>query len=151
MQVVENIALISINATLFVQLGSFLIFMVILNRVMVRPLRKTITDRNSHVQQVIQEIQAAELAYDDLNRHIEAQENKLRKSALRVQRRMEDEGQHKADEIVAQARKEISEMRQKAQKENEAKITVARQQVESEAGPIADQMIAALLGQRSPS
>ena len=39
MQIISNIALISINETLVVQLISFLIFLFIINRIMFRPLR----------------------------------------------------------------------------------------------------------------
>ena len=45
MQIITNIALISINETLIVQLLSFLIFLFIINRVMIRPLRGVMSDR----------------------------------------------------------------------------------------------------------
>lgn len=151
MQVVENIALISINATLFVQLGSFLVFMVIFNRVMVRPLRKMMNERNDHVRKIVDEIHQTDAALDDINLQIETQENQVRAAAFKIQQRLEDEGQHKADDIVAKTREEIARLRHAAQKENEAKIAATRQQIESEAGPIADQMIAVLLGRRSAS
>jgi F-type H+-transporting ATPase subunit b len=151
MQVVENMALISINATLFVQLGSFLIFMVLFNRVMVRPLRKMMRERNDHVQKIVDDIKQADSAFEAINRQIQTQEKSVRNAALKIQHRMEEEGQHQADEIVAQAQEEIAALRLKAHQENAAKIATARRQIETEAGPIADQMIAALLGRRSAS
>jgi F-type H+-transporting ATPase subunit b len=151
MQVVENIALISINATLFVQLGSFLLFMVIFNRIMVRPLRNMMAERNAHVRKIVDEIHEADTALDNITRQIENQENEVRTTAFKIQRRIEGEGQHKADDIVAKAREEIARMRQTAQKENAVKIAATRQQIESEAGPVADHMIAVLLGRRSAS
>lgn len=149
MQVVENIALISINATLFVQLGSFLLFMVIFNRIMVRPLRRMMTERNAHVQKIVNEIHEADTALENITQQIETQENQVRTAAFKIQHRIEDEGQHTADDIVAKAREEISRMRHTAQKENAAKIAATRKQIESEAGPVADHMIAVLLGRRS--
>ena len=47
MQIISNIALISINETLIVQLISFLIFLFVINRIMFRPLRKTVGPRPS--------------------------------------------------------------------------------------------------------
>lgn len=151
MQVVENIALISINATLFVQLGSFLLFMVIFNRVMVRPLRKIINERNDHIRKIVSEIHQADAALDDINQQIDTQDNQVRAAAFKIQQRLEDEGQHKADDIVAKTREEIARIRHTAQKKNEAKVAATRQQIESEVEPIADQMIAVLLGRRSAS
>ena len=151
MQVVENVALITINATLIVQVVSFLIFMVIFNRVMVQPLRQMMTRRHDHIEGIVADIAKADNALKEINHKIENQENRVRNSAFKIQVQIEDEGQHQADDIVAQTRQEIIEMRHKAQKDNTAKIAEARQQVEAEAGPIADHMIAVLLGRRSPS
>jgi F-type H+-transporting ATPase subunit b len=151
MQVVENMALISINATLLVQLASFLIFMVIFNRIMVRPLRRMMAERTVYVDTIVEEIKEADAALSEINHQIESQEDQVRNSAFQIQHRIEDEGQQEANDIVDQTRKEITEMRLKAQNENAAKITATRKQIESEAEPIADQMIAVLLGQRSAS
>lgn len=151
MQIVENMALISINATVVVQLVSFLIFMVILNRVMVKPLREMMTKRKTYVETVVEEIKEADAALRQINHQIESQENQVRGAAFKIQHRIEDEGQQAAHDIVDQTRKEIAEMRLKAQHENAAKISATRKRIESEAEPIADQMIAVLLGQRSAS
>lgn len=151
MQVVENVALISVNATLIVQLISFLLFMVIFNRVMVRPLRKVMAQRNAHIQEVIADIGKADDALKEINHRIEDQESRVRNSAFTIQHQIEDEGRRQAEDMVAQTRMEIDAMRQKAQAENTAKIAEARQQVEAEAEPIADRMIAVLLGRRSAS
>jgi len=45
MQIVSNVALISINETMVVQLISFLIFLFVINRVMFRPLRESMHER----------------------------------------------------------------------------------------------------------
>jgi F-type H+-transporting ATPase subunit b len=151
MQIAENMALISINATLLVQLGSFLIFVVIFNRIMVRPLRQMMRQRNDHVQKIVDDIKQADNAFEAINQQIQTQEKKALNTALKIQHRMEEEGQHLADEIVAQTQEEIIALRLKAQRENAAKIAAARREIETAAGPIADQMIAALLGRRSAS
>ena len=49
MQIVTTISLISINETTIVQIVSFLILVFILNRVMIRPLWKTIAERNQYI------------------------------------------------------------------------------------------------------
>ena len=52
MQIVSNVALISINETFLVQLISFLIFLFIINRVMIRPLRGVMREREEYVEKL---------------------------------------------------------------------------------------------------
>lgn len=52
MQIISNIALISINETLVVQLISFLIFLFIINRIMFRPLRQVMIERENHMEKI---------------------------------------------------------------------------------------------------
>ena len=70
MEVVENVALISINATMVVQLISFLIFMVLLNRIMVRPLRTIMNERQSYIKQVGQDLTAAVESFEQISNQI---------------------------------------------------------------------------------
>ncbi|OQY06422.1 MAG: hypothetical protein B6I22_05580 [Desulfobacteraceae bacterium 4572_123] len=60
MQIISNIALISINETLFIQLISFLIFLFIINRIMFRPLRRIIIERENHIEKINLDIIDAE-------------------------------------------------------------------------------------------
>ena len=56
MEIISNTALISINETLIIQVLSFLIFLFIINRLMFRPLHKTIGDRERHFEDISREI-----------------------------------------------------------------------------------------------
>ena len=49
MHIVSNIALISINETLIIQLVSFLIFLFLINRIMFRPLSHVMVERENHL------------------------------------------------------------------------------------------------------
>ena len=60
MQIISNIALISINETVIIQVISFLIFLYIINRIMFRPLRNVMADRENHIKMLQQDIVAAE-------------------------------------------------------------------------------------------
>ena len=52
MQIISNVALISINETVVVQLLSFLLFLYIMNRIMFRPLRNVMAQREDHLKQI---------------------------------------------------------------------------------------------------
>ena len=148
MQIVENIALISINATLILQIVSFLIFLALLNRIMIRPLRSTMAQREHHLNQVSLDITSATEQFEDLSCQLQKQEAEARKSAFEIRDEIEAAGKHSAAELIEQTRNEISALRAQSQKETAVKIADARRQLDSEAETIADQMMAALLGRR---
>ena len=60
MQIISNIALISINETVIVQIISFLIFLYIINRIMFKPLRGVMADRENHIKSIQQDIVSAD-------------------------------------------------------------------------------------------
>jgi F-type H+-transporting ATPase subunit b len=55
MEIVSNIALITINWTLFHQLIAFLIFMFIMNRIMFRPIQRVMDERDNLIERINQE------------------------------------------------------------------------------------------------
>ena len=60
MQIISTIAMISINETLIIQLISFLIFLFIINRIMIQPLRSVSREREAHIQKIELDTVAAE-------------------------------------------------------------------------------------------
>jgi F-type H+-transporting ATPase subunit b len=150
-EIVENVALISINATLVVQLVSFLLFMILLNRIMIRPLRKMMTERALYLEKVRQEIQAAHEGYTQIGRKIQDQETETRQAAFKIREEMEREAQESASDAVARTKSEIETLRKESQRQADEKIAAARQQIDREANVLADQMIAALLDRGVPS
>ena len=59
MHIISNIALITINETLFIQLISFLIFLFLINRIMFKPLQKTIQQREEHINGIASGIESS--------------------------------------------------------------------------------------------
>jgi F-type H+-transporting ATPase subunit b len=149
MQIVENIALVSINATLFVQLGSFLLFMVILNRIMIRPLRKTMHERRQYLDKIAQEVVSADRKYREIAKQIRSEEAAARKAASKIQMELVHVGQSKAEAVVESTRQQITALRNEAQLEVDRQIAAAREQIQDQAGDLAEQMMASLLGRRS--
>jgi F-type H+-transporting ATPase subunit b len=151
MEIVENVALISINATLVVQLLSFLLFMTLLNRIMIRPLRKVMTEREQHLEKVQQQIHAAHEGYDHISQQIQEQESEVRKAAFKIREEMEQQAQSSAADAIAQTKSEIESLRNESQRQANEKIAAARQQIEREADALADRMIDALLDRGTTS
>ena len=83
MQIISNVALISINETLIIQVISFLIFLFIINRIMFRPLRNVMNDRKSHISKIQQDIVNAQSEYETLTDQIAAQEINVKNCSTR--------------------------------------------------------------------
>lgn len=148
MQVVQNVALISINSTWVVQLVSFLIFMLVLNRVMIRPLRTIMTERDSYIRQVGEELNAAGESLKQISGQIEHQESEARNAAFQIREEIETAGRQSVAGLMDQTKKEIQGLRSEAQADADRKIAAARGKMQAEAETLSDRMITVLLGSR---
>lgn len=146
MKIIDAIALISINETLIFQLISFLVFVFILHRIMIRPLNQTIRNRQDHLSKISADIQAKEAAYQEIHKEIQHQEAVARETAFQMQSDIETSGKQTAADLITKTRNEISQLRSEAQKEIADKLAAASEQIQNEATAIADKMIASLLG-----
>jgi F-type H+-transporting ATPase subunit b len=125
MEIVSTIALISINATLVVQLVSFLLFLLIINRVMFRPLRNTMREREFFIENLGREIEAADGERDRIMTLLARQEREVRREADAQRRKRRDEGAAEARRLVDGALAQIAQMHR------EAEADVARQMAEA--------------------
>lgn len=146
MKIIDAVALISINETLIVQLVSFLIFLFILKRIMIRPLNQSMQNRQDHLARISEDIQAKETAYQNIYKEIREQEETAKATAFKMRDEMEASGKQSAADLIMQTRNEIQQLRNSAQKDVSDKIAAASKQIQAEAGAIADKMIASLLG-----
>lgn len=145
MHVISNVALISINETLIVQVISFLIFLFIINRIMFRPLRNVMDDRKSRISKIQQDIVNAQSEYETLTDQIETQEINVRNEAFKQKQQLEASGLQQAADIMASTRKDIDVSRAGAKKAVNAQIAAARKQVQKEAEGLANKIIAKVL------
>ena len=111
MEIIATNALISINATFAVQLISFLIFLFIMNRIMFRPLRSTMEQRDIYIDHVKEEIRSGKEKLDRLAEELDAQRARVVREADRAARSLESEGDRRADELIEQARQQIIDLR----------------------------------------
>jgi F-type H+-transporting ATPase subunit b len=133
MQIISNIALISINETLVVQLISFLIFLFIINRIMIRPLRATLAERDNHIQMVRENILDSKNELEEIVDESNMEEKEIRQAALQIVAEMESLGNHEAQDIIAAAREEIAVVKKQTQDEIERLLAEAMKSVQKEA------------------
>jgi len=148
MQIVSNIALISINETLIVQIISFLIFLFVINRIMFQPLLKTRGDRDEYLNQIAQDLVQAKEDVEQYTSELEERRNTIRSEAFEINKELEALGNREATDIVDAAVKEVSTIRDDTTKKLEVQIVEARRQVQKESEPLAIQIMEKILDRR---
>ena len=151
MQIIESIQLISINGTLLFQLASFLLFLFLINRIMIRPLRRSDGERKTHLDAIVDDIAEAQSTCDEIDRQMKQQENEVRKTASAIRDELETAGIDAANKLINKTMEEINGLKSRAKKENEAKLESIRAELESEAAAVANQMMISILGRRIES
>ena len=148
MEIISNIALISINETLIVQVVGFLVFLFVINRIMFRPLRNVMSDREIHIERVKRDIIQAQKKVASITSQIQEQESAARQNAMALKDELEANGSQQAKEIFASVKKEIVATSQKVQQEIAVRIAEERQSLEKESQALALNIIDKILDRR---
>ncbi len=137
MEIISNIALISINETVVVQLLSFLVFMFILNRIMIKPLRSSAHDREIYIEKLSTDISNAQEEMNAITTQIESQETSARQTARDIQKEIVAQGSQEANSILNAAKQDVVALRQQTAAEIEATLAELRETLAKEAERVA--------------
>jgi len=148
MHIISNIALITINETLFVQLLSFLIFLFIINRIMFRPLQNVMSERVNYMDKIKTDTVDAIQELEDITKNLKVQESQVRSQASELKRELEESGSAKSAEIFASTREEIEAIKEKAEMEVNAQISEAKKHIQEESEALALNIMEKLLDRR---
>jgi len=148
MQIISTVALISINETLIFQVISFLIFLFIINRILFRPMRRTMADRETYIENIQKDIIDAQSQIKDLTKQIQKQEKAIRNEAFEQQTQLEASGSQQAEELLASVRKEVNDSKEQARINIEAQIAAARKHIQKESEDLAKNIMEKVLHRR---
>jgi len=148
MEIISNIALITINATLFHQLVAFLIFLFIINRIMFRPLRSVMAERDDMIEKIKLDTTNAGETIERLKNELKERESKVRKEALKIQIELEEKGKQESDEILKSTLQEIELLKDKNEATVNAQIMKAKKDLQKESEALALNIMEKLLGRR---
>ena len=137
MQVVSTIGLITINETIFIEMISFLIFLFLINRIMFRPLREVMTEREEHINEIAGSIEKSQIQLTEMNEEIRSREVAAIKEANRQKNNLEEDGTLQANEILDESRKEIQAIKQESQRYIDSQISKARAEIKRESEKLA--------------
>ena len=132
MEIVSNIALITINGTLFHQLIAFLIFLFIINRIMFRPLQGVMDDRERFIEKIKLDTSDKAKTLERLTDEMKVRESKVREEAAGIRRELEEGGTREASEILDSTRQEIESIKEKMEAEVNAQISKAKAHLKKE-------------------
>ena len=148
MEIIQTNALITINETLWVQMIVFLVFLFLIDRVMFRPVRRNMAEREDHFTALRQAIIALKEEMGALTTETRAEEQRLKASARRTVEELRQAGRQEADRLTDQALKDIKDQHLAAEKQLTTSLAMARQQIKAEASHLTTSIIQRLLEQR---
>jgi F-type H+-transporting ATPase subunit b len=148
MEIVAQNELVSINATMIVQVISFLIFLFLIQRVMFRPLRDMIDTRRTYLKQLGQEMKAQKKQLAELSAQMQREEAALKADAFLESEKLEAEGKQEASGILGKTREETAAQKRLAADEIQARIKATQQELVREAEPLVAAIIEKILERR---
>ena len=140
--------MISINATLFVQIFHFLILVLILHLILFRPILKLMGERINHVDQLERDSQDMELKAKQLVNDRVLLEKNARKEAGEKRSSFEKEGHEISEKIFQDTREEIASIRDDVAQDIARQIEEARKSLQHEATLLADELTEKVVGRR---
>lgn len=151
MQIISTTALISINGTLIAQVVSFLIFLFVINRIMIRPLQNSMAERDNYIEKVKQDIVDADKDVENISMELEERKSAVIAEALGITKELDQSGSKKADEIFVSARSEVAALKEKATKEVDAQLAEATKHLKKESEALAINVMEKILDRRLAS
>jgi F-type H+-transporting ATPase subunit b len=149
MEIVAQTELVSINATMIVQVLSFLIFMFLIRRVMLRPLRDTMESRSADLKRLQKEIKAQESRLAELTSKMQQETAAVRTAAFVESEKLEAAGKLEAGGILDQARAQIEAQQRQASEDIHQRIATVQQELAKDTESLAATIIAKVLERRT--
>jgi F-type H+-transporting ATPase subunit b len=148
MEIVTQSELVSINGTLLVQAASFLIFLFLIERVMFRPLWRTVQDRRGYLHQLQRDIKTHEQKLDEMTEKLEKDAATLKEDAFTQSEKLEAEAKLEARGMMRQTRAEIAARKKKDLEEIQRRVEDLQKQLAGEVEPLVASIIAKVLDRR---
>jgi F-type H+-transporting ATPase subunit b len=148
MEIVTQTELVSINATMIIQVLSFLIFLFLIQRIMFRPLRATMDERNTLLKQLQKEIKSQETQLASLSSKMQKEAAALKAEAFFESEKMEVEGKQEARGILQQTQEDIADQQRRASDDMRRRIEAVRQELVKETETLAAAIVDKVLERR---
>ena len=142
--------MISINATLVLQVVHLLILVFILNRLMFQPILRLITERAAFIEKSRGEIIEFERETERLKNEYLSRESKARKTASREGQQLKSMGLTEVEELIEGSQKKVASIRGDAEKTAEDQRKANQPLLKDEAAVLSDEIVERMIGRRVP-
>ena len=148
MEIVTQTELVSINATMIIQVLSFLIFLFLIQRIMFRPLRDTMESRSADLKRLQKEIKAQESRLAELSSKMQKEAAAVKAEAFLESEKLETAGKQEAGGILDQAREQIEAQQRQAGEDIRRRIATVQQELAKDTESLAAAIVANVLERR---
>lgn len=138
--------MISLNFTLFIQMGLFLVLMLILNRFVFKPMAALLEERDKRIKDPAADARGMEAAVEKMRVRYEATLNDAKLRAVEERNRLRKEGTDREQEIITSAYKASEETISEIKGRIEKEVGIARETLRKEAISLSSSMAEKLLG-----
>jgi F-type H+-transporting ATPase subunit b len=140
--------MISINATLVLQVIHFLVLAFILNKLLFQPVLKIIDERKQHLEKTKAEIDNIKEKTIQLEKTFLSTANEARKGFTKERVQQNREGMSETENLLDHSREEADSIKKEADKKAEQQIEQGRPLLEGEAVILAKGIIEKMIGGR---
>jgi F-type H+-transporting ATPase subunit b len=140
--------MISINATLVLQVVHLLLLVFILNRLMFKPILKLVNERTGYMEKSKIEITDLESEAERLKREYLSLENRARKKASSESLELKKAGVAQVEAMIDESQEEVASIRRESETKIESEIGKARPSLQGEATVLAEEIVERLIGRR---
>jgi F-type H+-transporting ATPase subunit b len=148
MEIVTQTELVSINATMIIQVLSFLIFLFLIQRIMFRPLRDTMESRSADLKRLQKDIQARQSQLADLSSKMQKEAAAVKAAAFAESEKLETAGKQEARSILKQTREEIAAQQRQASEDIRRRIATVQQELAKDTEALVAAIVANVLERR---
>ena len=140
--------LITINATLLLQVLHFLVLLFILNRLLFRPILKVVKERDSYIEERQAGIEKVRLEVEELKARFVHMENDARQSAAKESTKYREAGLSEAERLLAKSREKVASIISEADEAVKEEIDEAKAELGDMASSLADEIMEKIVGRR---
>jgi len=140
--------MISINATLVIQVIHFLILVYILNRLIFRPILRLMDERDGHIEKTKKSVGEALDKTEVLKERCVSQVHQASNEATQERTELRETGIAETKELLERSKEETAVIRAETDKETEREIEMTRPLMHDQVIVLAEGIIEKLLGRR---
>lgn len=138
--------MISLNITLFIQMGLFLVLMLILNTLVFRPMVALLAEREKRIKDPGTDAKGMEAEVEKMRIQYETTLNETKLKGIEERNRIKKEGSDREQEIIKSAQKASEEMMSELKGRIEKEVGDARNFLRVEASALSVNVSEKLLG-----